>query len=133
MSPFLSLRVENYSRNQEVNEIRILVVFADEHRIYRDSIASAIRNARPHTEVAVGERGALDADLVRFDPHLIICDPPIPMKLVDGRLAWVELSTHSEGSWRICIGERRWEWLNPSLRALLSVVDETEELARRTN
>jgi hypothetical protein len=55
------------------------------------------------------------------------------MKLVDGRLAWVEFSTHPEGSWRICIDERRWEWTNPSLKALLSVVDETEEIARKTN
>ncbi len=114
---------------KKVAEARVLVGFEDRYRTYRDSIARAIRNARPHIEVAVCERGVLEAEMARFDPHLVICDPPIPMELVEGRLAWVELSPDPEGTWMICVGGRCWESLNPSLSELLSVVDETEDLA----
>ncbi len=126
---FISLDVRDNSREEEEVKTRVLVGFEDRYRIYRDSIARAIRNARPHIEVTVCERGVLEAEMARFDPHLVICDLPIPMELVEGRLAWVELSPHPEGTWMICVGGRCWESLNPSLRELLSVVDKTKELA----
>ncbi len=110
-------------------ETRVLISFAAVHRIYRDAVARAIRNARPRVEVAVGEQGALEAEVAHFDPHLVICSPPIPKELVEDRLAWLELSPHPEGTWTIFVGGRCWESLNPSLSDLLSVVDETEELA----
>ncbi len=126
---FISLGIGGNSREAEEAKTRVLVSFEDRYRIYRDSIARAIRNARPNVEVMVCERRVLEAEVARFDPHLIICNPPIPMEVVAGRLAWVELSPYPEGTWMICIGGWCWESLNPSLSELLSVVDETEELA----
>ncbi len=126
---FISLGEGNNSREKEGAKTRVLVGFEERYRIYRDSVARAIRNARPHLEVAVCGRGVLQAEMARFDPHLLICDPPMPMELVEGRLAWVELSPDPEGTWMMCVGGRCWESLNPSLKELLSVVDETEELA----
>ena len=119
---------DNPTTKEEMTETRVLVAFEDRYRIYGDSIARALRNARPHIEVAVCERGVLEAEMARFDPHLVICSPPIPLEVVDGRLGWVELSPHPEGTWMIYVGGRCWESLNPSLKELLSVVDETEEL-----
>lgn len=110
-------------------ETRVLVAFEARYRIYGDSIARAIRNARPHIEITVCERMELEAAVAHFDPHLIICNPSIPMDVVSGRLAWVELSPHPDGTWMICVGGRRWESLNPTLKELLSVIDETQELA----
>ena len=129
LGPFISLRVGDNSRKEEVARMRVLVASEDEYRIYRDSIARAIRSARPRIEVAVCERRVLEAEVARFDPHLLICDPPIPIELVEGRLSWVELSLHPEGTWMICVGGRCWESLDPSLRELLSVVDEIQELS----
>jgi hypothetical protein len=109
-----------------------LVALEARYRIYGDSIARAIRNARPHIEIAVCERMELEAEVARFDPHLIISNPPIPTEVVSGRLAWVELSPHPDATWMICVGGRRWESLNPTLKELLSVIDETQELAATT-
>ena len=125
---FISLGEGNNSREKEGAKTRVLAGFEDRYRIYRDSVARAIRNARPHVEVAVCERGVLQAEVAWFDPHLLICNPPMPMELVEGRLAWVELSPDPEGTWMMCVGGRCWESLNPSLEELLSVVDEAEEL-----
>ncbi len=125
----LTLSVGDNLREEEGVKTRVLVGFEERYRIYRDSIARTLRNARAHIDVAVCERGVLEAEVASFDPHLVICNPPILMKLVENRLAWVELSPHPEGTWVICVGGRCWESLNPSLSELLSVIDETEELA----
>ena len=116
-------------RKEEVSKMRVLVASEEKYRIYRDSIARAIRNARPRIEVVGCEREMLEAEVARFDPHLLICSPPIPMELVHDRLAWVELSPHPDVTWMICVGGRCWESLNPSLKELLWVVDEAEKLA----
>src|SRR5919202_1815049 len=116
-------------RKEEVSKMRVLVASEEKYRIYRDSIARAIRNARPRIEVAVCEREMLEAEVTRFDPHLLICNSPSPMELAEGRLGWVELSPHAEGTWKICVGGQCRESLNPSLKELLSVVDEAEKLA----
>ena len=125
----ISQRAGDDLRKEEVYKMRVLVASEEKYRIYRDSIARAIRNARPRIEVAVCERQMLEAEVARFDPHLLICNTSSPVELVEDRLGWVELSPHAEGTWKICVGGRCWESLNPSLKELLWVVDETEKLA----
>ena len=63
----------------------------------------------------------------RWDPHLLICSPPIPPNPINTRESWVELSLDPERPSRVCLSEQRWETLNPSLEELLSVVDEAEK------
>ena len=129
LGPLISPRAGDNLREEEVSKMRVLVASEEKYRIYRDSIARAIRKARPRIEVAVCERQMLEAEVARFDPHLLICNSSSPVELVEGRLGWVELSPHVEGTWKICVGGRCWESLNPSLRELLWVLDETEKLA----
>ena len=128
-NPLLAREQGDNLRKEEVSKMRVLVASEEKYRIYRDSIARAIQNARPRIEVAVCDEEMLEAEVARFDPHLLICNSPIPMELVEGKLGWVELSTHAEGTWMICVDGRCWESLNPSLKELLSVVDEAEKLA----
>ena len=123
-------RPKNRGKVRGINETRILVAFEDDYRSYADALATAIRAARPHLNVAttVGLE-APQTEVTHLDPHLLICSSLDPFLEQEGKLlAWVELSIDPHQSSRFCASGRRWESLNPSLEELLSVVDETEQL-----
>jgi hypothetical protein len=109
------------------NKIKILVAFDDEYRSYRDVIASAIRILRPCTEVVTSDFDALEEELARFDPHLVICSCPRPANS-GGVAAWIELSLGLAGPARICIGGHYWEVQNPNLETMLKSIDKVERL-----
>ena len=112
-----------------INETRILVAFEDDYRSYADALATAIRVARPHLNVATVGLEAPQTEVTHLDPHLLICSSLDPFLEQEGKLlAWVELSVDPHQFSRFCASGRRWESLNPSLEELLSVVDETEQL-----
>jgi hypothetical protein len=108
---------------------RILIAFEDEHRVYREAIAGAIRVHRPHAQVETAGPGALAEEVERLDPHLVVCSRP---NTVDpgGRPAWVELPIDPIRPARVCVGGRYSERTNPTLDVLLGVIDEVEELIR---
>jgi hypothetical protein len=110
-------------------EMRVLVAHEDEHRAYREAIAASIGLLRPHVEVATCSPDELGAELVRFDPQVVICGAP-------GRPdpghtpAWVELP---DGPWqpaRIRVGDGRRERVDLDLVGLLGVVEEAEKFLR---
>src|SRR3712207_5623128 len=84
------LRVLSNVRAQQV-EMRILVVFEDDYRTYREVLAVGIRLLRPRAEVETASLEELGERIERFDPDLVICGG---CEAVDsgGRPAWVELS-----------------------------------------
>ena len=111
------------------------LVVAIEPRSYRQVIGEAIRALRPHVEVTVLEPGTLGAGVVRLKPELVFADQPDtfgPEGGSTGRTAWVEFRPYEEPPARIWLAGRRWELEAVELSDLLSVVDETEELARTT-
>jgi hypothetical protein len=121
---------KNRGEVRGTNETRILVAFEDDYRTYADALATAIRAARPHLNVAttVGLE-ALQAEVTHLDPHLLICSSLDPIFEQEGKLlAWVELSLDPHQSSKFCVSGRRWESLNPSLEELLDVVEEAEQL-----
>ena len=72
---------------------------------------------------------ALQTEVARLDPHLLICSSLDPIFEQEGKLlAWVELSLDPHLSSKFCVSGRRWESLNPSLEELLDVVEEVERL-----
>jgi hypothetical protein len=122
-------RPKNRGKVRGINETRILVAFEDDYRSYADALATAIRAARPHLNVATAGLEAPQTEVTHLDPHLVICSSLDPFLEQEGKLlAWVELSVDPHQSSRFCASGRRWESLNPSLEELLSVVDETEQL-----
>jgi hypothetical protein len=108
--------------------VRILVAYEDDHRAFGQATAETLRGARQHVEVTVVALNALEAEVARFDPHLVICGPPLPRGLICPRPGWVELPPCSNHPTRICVGGQHWESSSPSLEELLSVVDLTEAL-----
>jgi hypothetical protein len=107
--------------------MRVLVAFEEAHRVYGETIANAIRRSRSGVEAQALDRVALEEVVHRWDPHLVICSPPIPDNPISTREAWVELAVDTERPSKVRLGDERWETLNPSLEDLLWVVEEAEK------
>jgi hypothetical protein len=109
--------------------MRILIAYEDSHRSYGQTLAGAIRGLRPVVETAVVQVRALEAEVGRFDPHLVVCNHP---NTIDpgGRLAWLRLSDEPEEPSEFCLAGRRWGVENPGLDEVLAFIEETEKLLR---
>jgi hypothetical protein len=112
--------------------MRILVVFEDDYRTYREVLAVGIRLLRPRAEVETASLEALGEHIERFDPELVICSGHEAVDPV-GRPAWVELSVDPLQPAKIRVGERYSERTNPTLEVLVSVIDEVGELIQMTS
>ena len=111
--------------------MRVLLAFEEEYRVYSEAVADAIRIFRSHFEVALTNTEELEAEVERFDPHLVICSSPIPSNPVEPQLTGsIELSPDPDQPSSFRVGERHWESTNPTLGEILWVVDETNLLYR---
>ncbi len=99
----------------------------DDHRAYREAIASAIRILRPRAEVATSGLHVLSEEAVRLDPDVVICSRP-ESALSDDKPTWVELSLDPTQPTRVRLGGTYSERNNPTLEVLLAIIDEVEQL-----
>ena len=106
-------------------DIRVLVALEDDYRVYRETIAAVLRVLRPGAEVESTAIEALEEELERFKPQVVICGRPESAGPSDVP-AWIELSLDPLRPGRIRVGDRRWESTNPTLDVLLGVIDEVE-------
>ena len=113
--------------------MRILVAFEDTYRAYGDALAKAIRSAYPRLEVLeIAGLRELQAQVALFDPHLLISiSHTVPLANGHGRFSWVELCVDPNRPSLICIDGQRRESLNPSLRELFDVLEQTESMLAR--
>ena len=109
--------------------MRILIAYEDSHRSYGQTLAGAIRGLRPVVETAVVQVRELEAEVGRFDPHLVVCNRPNTI-YPGGRLAWLRLSDEPEEPSEFCLAGRRWGAENPGLDEVLAFIEETEKLLR---
>jgi hypothetical protein len=109
--------------------MRILIAYEDSHRSYGQTLAGAIRGLRPVVETAVVQVRELEAEVGRFDPHLVVCNRPNTLD-PGGRLAWLRLSDEPEEPSEFCLAGRRWGAENPGLDEVLAFIEETEKLLR---
>jgi hypothetical protein len=106
--------------------VRVLLAFEEEHRLYGEALANAIRTFRSYVQVALTNTARLEAEVERIHPQLVICSSPIPPNPVDPQLIGsIELSPQSDQPSRFRVGERHWESTNPTIGETLSAVDET--------
>lgn len=110
-------------------ETRVLVAIEDGYRAYRGVLAAGIEALRPSVEVATAPLCALDEEISRFDPQVIVCSRPCAADPGDGR-AWVELSLDPTRPSKVRRDGGCLELENPTLESLLKVVDEVERHAR---
>ncbi len=78
--------------------------------------------------MSVLDPGTLGAAVTRLVPELVFSNQPHTFA-PDGRTAWVEFLPYEHPPARICLAGRRWELEEVELEDLLSIVDETKELA----
>jgi hypothetical protein len=111
------------------NVLRVLIAFEEEYRIYQDATASTFRLLRPHIEVLVAEMGALEAEVARLEPHLVISRPKNAIDAGDAP-AWLKLPTGRDRSAELWLDGEYSEMDDPGLDELLRIVDEAERLVR---
>src|SRR5215217_5470568 len=129
----VSLQREGASEERRI-QIRVLVAFEDEYRVYGAAITGAVRRARPTDEIVVSaEIRALERQVRSFAPHLIISSLPAPTNYSGEWFSWVRLSPGPNRPSEICVEGKRRESLNPSLGELLCVFEETEGLLVGSN
>jgi hypothetical protein len=109
--------------------MRVLVVYEDSYRSYGQTMVGAIRGLRPHVEATLVQVRELEAEVGRFDPHLVICNRPNSID-PGGRAAWVRLSDEPDEPSEFCLARRRWGSENPELEEVLEIIDEMEGLLR---
>jgi hypothetical protein len=109
--------------------MRSLVVYEDSYRSYGQTMVGAIRGLRPQLEAALVQVRELEAEVGRFDPHLVICNRPNSID-PGGRAAWVRLSDEPDEPSEFCLAGRRWGAENPELDEVVAIIDEMEALLR---
>ena len=108
------------------------VILAIEPRSYREALGEVIRALKPNVDVEVIHPEELWEAVGSFDPDLVFADHP-DRREGAVRPAWVEFRPYEEPALRICLdGRWREHEGEVELDDLLSLVDETEELARTT-
>lgn len=105
--------------------MRILI--ANEPRSYRGAIAYAIRKLKPGVEVIAVEPAALDFEMKRLTPQLVICSCVTPA-VEAGVLAWIELYPEYESLARLSLGGRCSTVVGITLEDLLSTIERVENL-----
>src|SRR5919112_2069952 len=109
--------------------MRALIVYEVSHRSYGEAMVGAVRASRPGLEVALAHLRELQAELERFDPHLVVSSRPNTFE-VGGRAAWVLLSDDPDEPSEVCIDGQHRRLENPGLEEVLEIIDETEKLVR---
>jgi hypothetical protein len=132
-APFHPLKLnlaiaQHVSLKEDVNAMRILVALEESYRVYQDVIAEAVLAHRPHTEVLTTEQDALQAEVARIDPDLVICSQHKKNAIdVTGVSAWFIVPTGSELSAELSLDGESSRVENPGLVEMLGFVDETEK------
>jgi len=114
--------------------MRVLVAFEDVRSAYSRVIARAIRELRKGLEVRSIVLEELERELVRFDPHVVVCSRTNGTH-PSTRGAWVQIPSDDgleddERLARICLDGEHWKTDGPPLSELLEVLDKTHERLR---
>jgi hypothetical protein len=104
-------------------DIRVLVALEDDYQLYREMIAAVLETLRTHAKVERTTPEALEEEIERFDPQVIICSGHEDVES-GGSRAWIELSLAPTAPTKVSVGGRYVELTNPTLEELLKVIDE---------
>jgi hypothetical protein len=131
MTPYLPSDWKNVSRVRS-RVLRVVVAYEDSYRFYRQVLAKAIEDLRPHLQVRSVALGVMEATLERFDPHVVVCSRPNTQYTTSGGVgAWVELPVEPSEPGEICHEGQYEEAFSTELTKVLSVLDEIEVKHRR--
>lgn len=109
-----------------MGNINILV--ANEPRSYREAIASTLRALRPNVGVTEVEPEALDREVERLRPDLVVCSN-LTTKVEELAPAWIVLYPGDNPVGMISTAGELSTITNIELNNLLSVVDQVADLS----
>jgi hypothetical protein len=101
------------------------VLVACEPQSYREALAVAFRELRPDVEVFETEEEALDQEVERLGPELVVCSR-ITAPVEDHALSWVELYPGFEAHSVVSVLGERSTVEEIQLSDLLSIIDRTK-------
>ena len=101
---------------------KVRLILANEPRSYRDIMARALRDLRPHIEVFVLDPESLDDLAGSLSPDLVI-GSKLTASIQDGVRCWVDLYPDGERVVMINIGGQRRTLMDIRLSELLRIVD----------
>ncbi|MDP9350257.1 MAG: hypothetical protein M3P51_01760 [Chloroflexota bacterium] len=108
-----------------MENIRVLV--ANEPRSYREAVASVLQEIRPSMHVACAEPDSLDTDVLRLEPHLVVCSH-LSSIVETWPVSWILLYPDSYGHAVGCVAGERTEYPNIEFHSLVAIVDQTAKL-----
>jgi hypothetical protein len=121
--PALHCYATQESKRREVGaDIRVLVAFEDDYRAYRETIVAVLRVLRPGAEVESTTPEALEDELERFNPQVVICSRRNEVE-TNGSRIWIELPLNPTQPTKISVGGRYSELTNPTVEELLEVIE----------
>lgn len=104
------------------------VLVANAPLSYRQAMAAAITVLRPDVEILLVDPEALDLEVARSSPDLVVCSRVTPT-VEAGVGAWVDLYPEGERRATVSIDGRRVETTGVELDDLLSLIDQRAGLA----
>jgi hypothetical protein len=105
------------------------IVVANEPRAYREALAAALHELRPHIKVICIEPEDLDGNVCHYSPRLVLCSrlTEVVETCCD---AWILLYPNRENRAVISVAGRRTVVTNIELSHVLSAIDEVEPPAQ---
>lgn len=94
---------------------------------YREVICAALRELRPHVEVACAEPDDLDREFSRLGPRLVVCSR-VTALVEREAAAWIELYPGHDSRVVVSLGGERSTFDDVDFDALLSALDRAERL-----
>ncbi len=107
----------------------MLIIVANDPRLYRMSLCATFRRLRPHVQVVAVEPEHLDREVACLDPSLVICST-LSESIETRSRAWVLLYPDGESRAVISLEGERTTATDVELDDLLSLIDRVELLTR---
>lgn len=99
------------------------IIFANAPLSYRQAMAGVIETLRPEVEVLLCDPEALDLEVERFCPDLVVCSH-VTALVKSSVPAWVDLYPDGARLATVSMGDRRIRTAEIDLDDLLSIVDQ---------
>ena len=108
---------------------RICILLANEPRSYRGVLATALQTLRPHVAVMTSEPIDLDRNILRFEPHLVMCSHLTETVQIHC-LAWIILYPNGNRFVEVKVAGLHLSEIDLEFNQLLAIVDHIERLAQ---
>ncbi len=102
---------------------KMRILMANEPRSYREVMATILQELVPNVEASLAEPEALDREVARLAPDLVICSQAT-QTVHNAGLSWIALYPEGSNHPVISVRGRRWRVLKPTLDDVFAVIDE---------